>query len=79
MIIKSKRNFYENNVKKLRHTKPHQWYSTLKYLSNFDQLKTEEPSVENIKYIPDEKQADLIVEKLARVGNEFDALQSCEV
>ena len=63
----------------MRHTKPHQWYSTLKYLSNFDQLKTEEPSVESIKHLPDEQQTALIVEKFAKVGNIFDALRSCDI
>ena len=54
-ILKDKQNFYERNIKKLRHSKPHQWYSTLKYLTNFDQLKTEEPVVESIKDLPDKE------------------------
>ena len=78
-VSNSKLSFYDKNVKKLRHTKPHQWYSTLKYLTNFDQLKTEEPIVENIKHLSDIEQAELILEKLAKVGNLFEPLQSCDI
>ena len=77
-ILRDKTSFYDKNIKKLRHTKPHQWYSTLKYMSSFDQLKTEEPIVEEIKHLSDKIQAELIPEKVAKVGNSFDALQSCD-
>ena len=77
--MKAKQSFLEKNIKKLRHTKPHQWYSTLKYLTNFDQLKREEPIVENIKHLSDSEQEELIVDKLARVGNSYNALNSCDV
>ena len=78
-VLKTKQNFYDKNIKKLRQVKPHQWYSTLKYLSNFDQLKTEDPIVEDIKHISDPDQAALIVEKFAKVGNLFDALKSGDI
>ena len=78
-VSEEKLNFYDKNIKKLGHTKPHQWYSTLKYMTNFDQLKNEEPSVENIKHLPDSVQADLIVEKFAKVGHLFDALNSGDI
>ena len=77
--LKAKRSFYDKNIKMLRHTKPHQWYSTLKYLSNFDQMKTEEPTVESIKQFLDEQQAALIVEKFATIGNLYDAEQSHDI
>ena len=67
------------NIKMMRHTKPHQWYSTLKYLSNFDQMKTEEPTVESIKHFPDEQQSPLIVEKFATIGMLYDAVQSHDI
>ena len=79
LVLKDKQGFYNRNIKKLRHTKPHQWYSTLKYLTNFDQLKVDEPSVENIKHLPDKEQAELILEKLSKVGNLYDELKSCDI
>ena len=78
-VLKAKQSFYERNIKKFRQTKPHQWYSTLKYLSNFDQIKREDPTVENIKHLSDKEQTALIVEKFANVGNSFDALKSCDI
>lgn len=63
-IEHAKHSFYDKNIKKLRHTKPHQWYSTLKYLSNFDQIKTVDPIVEDIKHLSDEDQTGHIVERL---------------
>ena len=53
--------------------------STLKYLSNFDQLKTEEPIVESIKHLPYKIQAELIIERLAKAGNLFEPLQPSDV
>ena len=51
MVVKEKIKFYDKNVKMLRHTKPHKWYSTLKNLSNFDQLTTKEPTMEDIRRV----------------------------
>ena len=63
----------------LRHTKPHQWYSTLKYLSNFDQMKREEPTVESIKHFSDEHQAALIVDKFSTIGNLYEPVKSHDI
>ena len=70
---------YEKNIGKLRHTKPHQWYSTLKYLTNFDQLKNKEPIVERIKHFDDKEQAEVVFEKYAKIGNLYDALNSSDI
>ena len=78
-IEKDKKEFYLKNVKSLRFTKPHQWYWKLKYFSNFDQIKTEVPVVESIKHLSDQEQAELIVEKLSKVGNEYDALDKRDI
>ena len=53
----AKANFYKNSVEDLKKKKPSQWYSSLKKMSSFDQLKNDEPVVDDISHMSDQDQA----------------------
>ena len=79
MLYRQSKVSMTKNIKNVRQLKPHQWYSTLKYLSNFDRLKTKDPIVEDIKNLPDQDQTALIVKQISKVVNLFDELKSCDI
>ena len=54
-LAKSK--FYKKKVADLKNMKPGQWYSCLKKLTSFDQLKCDQPNVEEIRHLSDQAQA----------------------
>ena len=43
------------------------WYSALKRISSFDQIKTEQPVVDEINHLPDQEQAELIADQFASI------------
>ena len=60
----------------LKIKKPVQWYSALKKMSSFDQLKSEHLIVSKISHLPDHEQAGLIAERFASIQNEWQALKT---
>ena len=72
-LAKSK--FYKKKVADLKNMKPGQWYSCLKKLTSFDQLKCDQPNVEEIRHLSDQAQAELIADKFAKIQNEYEPLK----
>ena len=78
-LLISKRNFYRNRIKALRKGKPGKWYSELQKLTNFDQLKTENIVVDEIKDFTDLEQAELIADEFSKVANEYEFLKEDDI
>ena len=75
----AKANFYKNSVEDLKKKKPSQWYSSLKKMSSFDQLKNDEPVVDDISHMSDQDQAEQIAEKFASIPNSYECLQTDDI
>ena len=78
-LLKSKRNFSTKRIKALRKGKPGKWYAELKKLTNFDQMKTEEIIVDDIKDFTDLEQAEKIADQFSKVANEYDPLKTEDI
>ena len=78
-LSKAKKMFYRKRIKALRKAKPGKWYSELKKLTNFDQLKNEVMEVESIKDLPASEQAELIADNFSKVANEYDKLKTEDI
>ena len=56
-----------------------QWYSKLKWISNYDQHKKESISVDEINHLTDEQQAEAIAESLSAISNEYSPLRAEDI
>ena len=59
--------------------KPGQWYSALKKISSYDQLKNDQPVVDDISHLSDQKQAELIADQFASIQNEYQSIQKEDI
>ena len=63
----------------MKNSNPGQWYSKLKRMSNYDQLKTEQICVEEISEYSDLEQAEIIAENFSKISNEYDAIDTVKI
>ena len=75
----AKANFYRNKVSDLKTKKPGQWYASLKRLNSYDQLKNDQPTVDEINHLSDQQQSEVIAEKFANIQNEYQPLKSEDI
>ena len=75
----AKADFYKKKIQDLKKTNPRKWYSCLKSITSFDQLKNEEPSVEEINHLTDQEQADVIANQFAKIQNEYEPLNKDDI
>ena len=75
-ISKAKMQYYNKMIKDLKTSNTSQWYSKLKRLCAYDQKKLEPVIVESLKHLSDDKQAEEIADKFARVSQEYEPLKT---
>ena len=78
-IKSAKASFYNEQIADLKTKKPHQWYSSLKRLSSFDQHKTEPLYVQEISQLSDQEQAERIADHVTFIPNQFEPLKKCDI
>ena len=78
-LSKAKMDFYNKKIKNLGKANPANWYREFKKLTSFDQLKSDEIEVEEIKDLANIDQAELIAEKFAAISQEFDKLKDGDI
>ena len=78
-LSKAKQNFYKKKIKNLSKIKSSHWYRELKKLTCFDQFKSEDVTVEDIKDLPMNEQAELIADKFAAVSQEYEAVKTEDI
>ena len=78
-VKQAKADFYKQKIAGLKLEQPGKWYSALKRISSFDQIKTEQPVVDEINHLPDQEQAELIADQFASIQNEYQALEKDDV
>ena len=75
----AKADFYKKTVADLKSRKPGEWYSCLKKITSFDQLKSQQPSVQEINHLTDQEQVEIIAEKFAKIQNEYEPLKKDDI
>ena len=78
-VKSAKANFYKDQVADLKQKKPGQWYTCLKRISSFDQMKNDQVSVDELNHLPDQQQAEKIAEKFASIQNLYDPLKTEDI
>ena len=78
-LSNAKTNFYKTKIKDLKKANPAKWYKELKKLTSYDQHKSEEVVVEDIKDLSNQEQAELIANKFAEVSLEYEKLQDDDI
>ena len=66
-------------IKDLKTSNTSQWYSKLKRLCAYDKKKLEPVIVESLKHLSDDKQAEEIADKFARVSQEYEPLKDEDI
>ena len=67
------------SVAELKKKKPGQWYSCLKKMTSYDQLKDDLPVVDDISHLSDQQQAEVIAAKFASIQNEYQTIQKDDI
>ena len=78
-VKSAKSEFYKKTVADLKQKKPGQWYSCLKNITSYDQQKTSQPNVEEIRHCSDQDQAEIIAEQFAKIQNEYNPLKTEDI
>ena len=78
-VQKAKSDFYRKTVSDLKLKKPGQWYSCLKSITSYDQLKHDKPQVEEISHLSDQEQSEMIAEQFAKIQNEYEPLNKDDI
>ena len=78
-VQNAKKQFYRKKIKHLRKAKPGKWYSELKKITSYDQHKSEEIVVGNIKDLSVVEQAELIADKFAQISQEYEKLKTEDI
>ena len=78
-VKSAKANFYKEAVADLKLKKPSQWYSCLKKITSFDQLRNDQTNVEEISQLTDQQQAEKIAHQFASIQNEYEPLKTEDI
>ena len=78
-VKSAKANFCKDQVADHKQKKPGQWYTCLKRISSFDQMKNDQVSVDELNHLPDQQQAEKIAEKFASIQNLYDPLKTEDI
>ena len=75
----AKANFYKQSVAELKQKKPGDWFRCLKKLTSADQIRDEQPTVQEINHLSDQEQAEAIAEQFAKIQNEYKPLKEDDI
>ena len=78
-VKKAKSDFYIKTVSDLKLKKPGQWYSSLKRITSYDQMRNNQPNVEEISHLSDQQQSEMIAEQFAKIQNEYEPLSKNDI
>ena len=78
-VQKAKKGYYSKKIKNLANVNPKYWHRELKKLTSFDQFKSEEIVVEDIKELSNKAQAECIADRFAAISQEFDRIKDEDI
>ena len=74
LVKSAKRNFYQKQINDCMTARNGQWYSNFKRMCKYDQLLSEPVEVEEITEKPHKEQANLILDSVLKVNNQYSPL-----
>ena len=74
-VEEEKKNFKKRMIDDVMTARDSQWYSKLKRITNYDQIKSNPVQVEEISHLSDKEQAEAIADSFSTVSNEYDPIQ----
>ena len=78
-IKEAKKRFKRRTIDCIKDGNKSQWYSKLKWISSYDQQKTETITVEEINHLEDDQQGEAIADSLAAISNNYTSLQTKDI
>ena len=75
----AKENYYTNIVEDLKSSAPGQWYSKLKRMSSYHEVKSEQITVEEINHLPIQQQSEMIADNFSRISNEYEPIRESDI
>ena len=78
-ISAAKKEFYRKKSKNLKKSKPGNLYKELRKITNYEQYKTENLVVENVKMFSDDEQTELIADKFSQISQEYDEVKDVDI
>ena len=75
-VKKAKSSYYNNIVKDLKLSKPGEWYSKLKRMGCYDQVKFETVNVESISTMSNQDQAEAIADQYENISKLYEPLKN---
>ena len=79
LINKAKSKYYKHMIRDLKKSNPRQWYSKLKRMSSPNPHLDNKIVVEEIMHLTDQEQADAIAKRMAKISQEYNALNACDL
>ena len=78
-VSEAKKKFKQNMIDDVMTARSGQWYSKLKRISNFDQIKSENIQVDEISHLSNKEQAEAIADSFAKISNEYEAIKKKDI
>ena len=75
----AKKKFKQRMIDNVKDSNKSQWYSKLKWISNYDQQKKELINVEEINHLSDIQQAEAIADSLSSISHLYEALRTEDI
>lgn len=75
----AKASYYQNIVKDSKNSKPNKWYSKLKRMGSYDQLKYEKVNVESISNLSNQEQAEAIADQFEEISKMYEPLRQSDL
>ena len=75
----AKQQFYDKVVKDLKQSAPGQWYSKLKRICSYSELKSESIQIDQIKHLTPKEQAEALSEFFAKTRQEYNSLNKEDI
>ena len=74
-VEEEKKNFKKRMIDDVMTARDSQWYSKLKRITNYNQIKSDPVQVEEISHLSDKEQAEAIADSFSTVSNEYGSIQ----
>ena len=78
-VIAAKKAFKCKMIDDVLTSKDSQWYSKLKRITNYDQIKSEEFQVDEISHMTNQEQAEAIASSFSKISNEYDPIDRDQI
>ena len=78
-VAQAKKKYYREVIKDIKTTNVIQWFSKLRSLCSYDRIKIEPVIFDSIKHLNNQKKAQAITDKFAKVSEEYKTLKNANL